>query len=90
MPELYSVPTTSTPKTTIASWPSTMPEKLTTVGSKVSCWTSDSWSKVTFISEADAAPIATVTSSAPVSVHTVEETVRILVHSDRRTAVRMP
>ncbi|MGY3679658.1 hypothetical protein ACVWXU_003281 [Streptomyces sp. TE33382] len=86
MPELYSVPTTSTPKTTIASWPRIMPEKLTKVGSKVARSTSVRLSNWAFITAQSAAPIATVTPNAQISVQVVEETVRILVHSAFRTA----
>ncbi|CAM5680307.1 hypothetical protein SVIOM342S_02528 [Streptomyces violaceorubidus] len=87
MPELYSLPTTSTPNTIIASWPRLVPAKLMKVGSKES-WSRRLMSPNSFFDRAEISmPRAMVTTTARPSVHTVDATDRILVHSDRTTCV---
>ena len=86
MPEQYSVPTTSTPKTTIASWPRTIPEKLMNVGSKVACSACGQIVERRVQQGAERRAHRHRDEEGAASVQMVEETVRILVHSDWRTA----
>lgn len=86
MPVLYSVLTTSTPKTIIASWPNCIPLKLIRVGSNVARSISGMLSNAELIRAQNPAPKPTVAMTAMARVQTVEETVRIFVHSELRTA----
>ncbi len=85
IPVLYSFDTTSTPNTIIASWPRLVPAKLMNVGSKESLSRSLRLSNSFFDSAEISMPRAMVTITAVDSVHTVDATDRILVHSARTT-----
>ncbi len=85
MPVLYSLATTRTPKTIIASWPRVRPEKEMNVGSKVSLSAVERFLNSFFDRALISMPSPTETITARLSVRAVEFTDLILVHSDRRT-----
>jgi hypothetical protein len=88
-PVEYSLVTTSTPSTAIASWPSPSPERLVATGSKWARSLADALGQAWLVPQLARIPMPMVRTITASSVQPVERTERSFVHSECSTLGRV-